>query len=426
MALLALLACADLPPPTVVRSTTTGTVGIASWSTSVEGRTRVVVSEGGVPWIASDWQEPTLIHEAVLLGLHADGAYTVRVEAEGGGTSDPTDFATGSLPPEVSQPTVTGEPEWGGWLLTSTVSGSGTGPVLLDPAGRVVWWGLHQGEGRVTRARLRPDGTGVWYGYVESESEDKSGLLAVDWQGTELASIPAPAFSHDFVVRPDGDLAWIEFDRRLLAEDLPVWGNRIIEGGPDAQTEVFSTFDLWEPGVDGEVDGDGYWTGVNALDHDPDLDRYSFGSRGLGAIVTLDRADGHVVRQIGGPQSDYAFGPDARLERNHQFELLDGAVLVHDNRDETEGSRAVELALDDDAGTAEVRWQWQHDPPLFVYALGDVDRLADGGTLVTWTTAGVIDDVGPDDAVRASLSLPLGSVFGFSERLDGLPGMQAP
>lgn len=421
-----LMACAELPAPTVAVSATVQTLAVATWSTSSTERSRVVVSEGGTPWIATAWEDAEPVHQATLLGLHADGEYTAVVEVESGATSPATTFATGGLPVGVDVPTVEGTPSWGGWLLTTMVSGSGTGPLLLDPEGRVSWWAFSPYDGRVTRARFRPDGAGAWYGFVESDSVDHSGLRAVAWDGTELEGIDTPTFSHDFVQRPDGELTWIEYDRRTLEDGRPVSGNRLVEGGPAAQEEVFSTFDLWEPGVDGLVAEDGYWTGVNALDYDPDAEQYTFGSRGLGALVTLDRADGQVRRQIGGPASDYAFAADAELERNHQFHLLEDGVLVHDNRNDQEGSRAVELALDDEAGTASVRWEWQHQPPLYVYALGDVERLADGGTLITWTTSGVIDQVGADDEVVASVSMPLGTVIGFCERLPGLPGMQAP
>ncbi len=423
--LLWLAACAPLSPPTISVAAEVPTVVTAAWGASVPGRTRVVVDLAGEPTYATAWEEQELSHLATVLGLVADTEYTAWVEAEDGSRSDPTSFLTGSLVPGVPAPTVTGTPAWEPWLVTC-FSGAAAGPLVLDAAGQVVWAVVSPDASRVTRTRIRPDGQGVWYGYAESEAKDLGGLVSVAWTGEELDRIEAPAFSHDFVQLPDGRLAWIEYDRRNVA-DRPVWGNRLVAGDADGAEVLWSAFDTWDPTVHGDVAEDGYWTGINAVDHDVATDTFTLGSRGLGALVDVDATTGEVTVQLGGPTSDYTFvGDDAELSRNHQFQKLDGAVLVHDNRDESSGSRVVELTVDEAARTATATWSWQHDPPLFVYALGDVHRHDDGGTLVTWSTAGVIDDLGADDTVLATATLPLGSVFGFLEPVDTLPGMQAP
>ncbi len=420
-----LAACAEPAAPSITVSATVGTVATAAWSDSSAQPSRIVVMRGGIDRLASPWEEPELAHAATLVGMNGETDYDAVVELEDGTRSEPTAFVTSPLPVDVPEIAVEGEPAWNGWLLTSII-GSETGPVLLDRHGHVVWWHFATEGGRVTRARFRGDGKGVWYGYANSEGSDEGGLSSVDWQGAMLEVIDSPTFSHDLWVAPEGPVSWIEFDRRFLANGNPVWGNRLMSNSSGAPKELWSTFDTWNPELIGRVDEEGYWTGLNALDFDEASGHYFLGSRGFGAIIEVDPASGSVLRQIGGPASDYEFvGDDADLKRQHNFQLVEGGILIHDNRDEELGSRAVELTLDDVAGTATPRWSWQHDPPLFSYALGDVDRGADGSTLITWSASGVIDDVGPDDVARASLAVPLGTIFGFMDRVEQLPGMGA-
>jgi len=248
----------------------------------------------------------------------------------------------------------------------------------------------------------------------------------VSWGGDLLVELDVPAFSHDFVLLPDDTVALIEFDRRTMESGQDVWGNRIVETDVlGSRSEIWSTFDSWEPGVDGDVDDQGYWTGVNALDYDESSDGYMLSARGLSAIVELGR-DGALGEQIGGPQSDYDFlSNDDIPERQHQFERLDDGLLVFDNRDAKAGSRLLELALDTEAHTASARWTWQPAEPLFVYALGDVDRRSDGSTIAAWCTSGVIDQIGADGSLEASVALGLGAGFGFLDTRGELIGMNA-
>jgi hypothetical protein len=417
--------CTDAPggpAPSITVDGAVGTVATASWARTGPERTRIVVERGGDAWMATDWQAAELAHVATLYGLPTAEDLVARVEVEGVGESDPAAFSTGSPPPELPTLTVEGEPAWGGWIFTSFV-GAVSYAILLDESGSLVWW--HEVDApRLTRVRARTDGAGIWYGYAESEAKDSGGLRSVSWTGAALGDLDAPAFSHDFSVLPDGRLAFIEFDRRTLDDGSPVWGNRIVEAeeGGD-RVEVWSAFDSWEPGVDGDVDAQGYWSGINALDYEADRDGYLLSARGLSAIVELHR-DGTLGEQVGGPQSDYSF-PNAGdvPKRQHQFERLDDGLLVFDNRDADAGSRVLELALDGDAHTASARWTYAPEDPLFVYALGDVERLPDTSTLVAWSTAGTIDQVSASGERLAHVTLDLGAGFGFLDRMDDLPGM---
>ena len=58
-------------------------------------------------------------------------------------------------------------------------------------------------------------------------------------------------------------------------------------------------------------------------------------------------------------------------------------------------------------------WSWEAKPEIYVYSLGDVKRLANGNTLVVWSTAGAIDEVRQDGSLQWTLNLGLGAGIGY-------------
>lgn len=415
----------DLPPPQVEVGALVGTVALATWDGVGGAATRVVVEGPEGDFLASDWQEAgPQQHSVTLLGLRADQRWLAFVEDDTGLRSEGVAFSTDPLPDGVPAIHLTGEPGWQGYVLTSVIGGSAAA-MLMDETGAVVWWMPSETRGRVPRVRPRHDQRGIWLAGAQGWPEEGGQFLSLDWQGEVLEGWEEYDFSHDFVEWSDGRLAFLTYDERQVEElGQSAIGGTLVERAPDGtERAVWTTWDTWVPGEDGAVSETGYWTGLNALSLDEEAGTYTVGSRGLNAFVVLDAATGQVLRQIGGPQSDYAFPePDDAPQNQHQAQWLEDGLLVFDNRVEAEGSRVVELALDEDQATATARWSWQPEPSLYVYAMGDVHRAGDGSTLVTWSTAGRIDDLGPQGELRCSYEMNLGHAFGFSQVLEALPG----
>ena len=82
------------------------------------------------------------------------------------------------------------------------------------------------------------------------------------------------------------------------------------------------------------------------------------------------------------------------------------------------------MEFDDDAGTMTAVGVINPDPELWGYFLGDVDRFG-SGTLVTWSSAGIIAKYDPDGVEDWSLASNLGVAFGYTTRITALPGMAA-
>jgi len=59
-------------------------------------------------------------------------------------------------------------------------------------------------------------------------------------------------------------------------------------------------------------------------------------------------------------------------------------------------------------------WEFEPDPTLWIYCLGDVSRLPNGNTLITWGTSGRIEEVTPEGETVLQIDLPLGAGFGYT------------
>lgn len=408
----------------VVASAGVSTVANVRWSEPADARSRIIAENAEGVRIVGDWQPPGGGHLAVV-GLKADTTYDLFIEPETGESGTPVAFTTGSLPTTLPTWTTTGTPGWRGFAVTS-LQGAHQWAIVLDETGDPVWFREISKDGRLVRARARMDGRGLWV--VPTVIDDKvspSDLIGIDWNGNEIERHTIEHFSHDYVEVEPGIIAFLLYEPREIDGILTV-GNTITEIALETgeQRQVFSSYDLWG-NYFGEDAAAEPWAGGNAIDFDAESDMYGAGFRQLDAIIEVNRESSEVGRQLGGPQSDFTFPTEGSApHQHHQFQWFDDGILVFDNRENDEYSRVTEFALS--TPSAEVVWTHQTDPPLWIYALGDVDRANDGSTFITWTTSGILEDVDPAGDTRWSLSTEFGAAFGFLERTSRLGGFTRP
>ena len=369
---------------------------------------------------------------SVLVGLKPSTEYcigAVERHEDGDRAVGGSGLVTGGLPPDVEAPSLTlhdpaaAEP---GFVLT-TIASSLSHAVVLDPDGEVVWWHQPQihPEGTISRLRLSRDRTTLMYlatvGLQILDHDEEQRLLRVAWDGTALAPLPTPDAHHDFVELPDGSLAFIVYDSREVYGDL-VHGDRIVEYRPDGtEVEVFTVWDHFTYDADSIPHPALGWTHANALHYDEAEDLYYLSLHNLDTVLKIDRGSGDLLWQLGGDASDFATEGPLFLQQHQIHPLENGNLLLFANGStELQNSRALEIALDEQAWTAEVVWEHQAEPSLYVYSFGDIQRLPAGATAITWSTSGRIDQVTPDHDVAATLTLPLGNAFGYSEWFESL------
>ena len=304
--------------------------------------------------------------------------------------------------------------------------------VIIDRDGDFVWWhSLNEDQAIIPRARLARDGQSVLYlhsGLPEEGGIPVSTLVEVGLDGSLLGELVVDHAHHDFVELPGGALAFIVSDSRLVPEGGLVKGDAIVEWNPGSGEfdKVWSTWDsLPVPAFAAEPGESLDWTHANALVYDAEEDTYSVSSLWLGTIITIGRSTGTMIRQVGGLGSDFELDDkdDSFFDQQHQFQFIDDHLLVFDNGlSEAMDSRVVEYELDADLGTASEVWSYAATPALYCPVHGDVNRLEDGSTLITWSTSGRLEAVSVEGETHWRLDLALGGGFGYTTHVDEIAG----
>jgi Arylsulfotransferase (ASST) len=421
--------------PTAALSEKIPTVATIRWDTVFDDAGEAYVEFGqGQAWDhrapVSDLEDNH--REALLLGMKADAAYRWRaVEVYDGVryVSAPGNLHTGAAPPYLPRIEVTssdGSQMADGYLVGSIVTIPCTA-VILDGDGDYVWWHRIESDAdHVFIPRVRRSRVGEWVILAADEQNVAPAgpnvsvnvqVLRIGLDGTPRTVHSVPTGHHDFAELPDGTVAMLEHDDRVIG-GKHVRGDRIVEVDPDGvRRVVWSAWDhlVYDPDQTYGEPGTG-WTHANALDYDHERDLYHVSLRNLDAILRVERATGEVLWQLGGEGGDFDDPQsDAPLfQRQHQFEIDGDRILVFDNSTVSHGqSRVVEYELDAGAGIAQRTWTYESDPSLYSMVLGDVARLPNDHVLVTWSTAGVVEEVDTDSQVVWKLQTQIGGGIGY-------------
>lgn len=414
----------------VTPSEAISTVLRATWSTEVPTRCVVFFGEDtNYAYATPEEAELATAHEALLLGLPAStDAHLIVVCTDEAGTSATTEdqvARTGDLPSIAPSVTRTGEPDPYGGFLAVPVIGSQNLATFLDAQGRVVWWHALTEEGYIAqRVRLSVDGQSVLYDKVWLLDRSEVGaIVRVSLDGSTVEEIPAILNTHDFVEAPDGTIFAIYTDVREV-DGEEVIGDSLYELSPDGSSRTFwSAFDEYDPLTEPSLnDSDGNWTHFNHIVYDPSDDSVIVSIRNFNALVKIARASGEVVWRMGGHRSDFRWeGGADPFYGQHGFELLDdgGLLLFNNGTAEEASSHAVAYDVDWDTRTLTQTWRQDHDPELYIWAMGDVERRGDGGTRITWSTAGEIQQYDAAGALESQTNGDFGVVFGYTEWVPG-------
>jgi hypothetical protein len=134
-------------------------------------------------------------------------------------------------------------------------------------------------------------------------------------------------------------------------------------------------------------------------------------SRHMDEITKIDRKTGSIIWRWGGKNNQFKYPGDS-VGFSHQHTIRrtsSGSLLMLDNGNYRQSvySSVVEYTLDEVAKTARLFWQYRHTPDVFAIAMGSVDRLSNGNTLIGWgTTNPAITELRPDGSVAFELQLP--------------------
>lgn len=306
---------------------------------------------------------------------------------------------------------------------------------MTDDDGEVVW--AVENQGFAGDAILTAAGT-VMYIFDDHtiREVDLEGRIVREFASTAApradAVVPHPVITvdvetihHEITELPDGNLLVlssqtrvIDSEEALCGEDpatfdgtYEVVGDEVVEidsvtGDVLSRRSLFSVFD---PLTTQGTDFCSFSSPFGPYPDDPDANDWSHANAAsLGPdgeiVVSIRHLDTIIAWPLDDPAADplWTFGPGGTFTvptgddfiHQHAPELLpDGTLLVYDNGNDRPGtgdgtqvpsfSRISHYRLDDSG--AELLWQYRRDArgvPVYAEAVGDVDRLANGNTLV--------------------------------------------
>lgn len=383
-----------------------GTVGIVEWSAD-QGDIETARIEFGLD-TTYGMSAPVDLTEAnqrtLLLGMKASRTYHFRIVVEGPSescSSEDFTLTTGPLPDDLRGVTLTkhdaGTPA-GGFFVSGFLQ---DGPAfILDADGDYVWW---YGAGEMGRAAMSHDGKFLWYaginvngGRASMKRVTMDGLREDDFTD-EFGEI-----HHDFTVLPDESIAFIQHDGPL---------DRVVERAPDGALSVI--FDL------ASAHGGASMNHANSIHYSPDDDAYTVSDLSQDAYVKVTR-QGEVVWVLGGSTSDFS-GDGAVWEAQHGHHLLaEDRLLFFSNGPFQGPSTVIEVALDFSTKTATRVWEYVSGERSVLY--GDVRRLANGNTLVTYSSFGIVHEVSPNGELIEELIFEPPGGIGYATKRASLYG----
>ena len=403
------------------------TVGIVNWSTDLAG-----LSEARIEFTLNDAAPSVLnrggggkidisgtTHRALMLGLKAGRTYTYRIVATGAGgkvcTSPDRTLATCTAAniPTVTRTVASGAaPARGFIVVTNGVQDFGmTRPrapqlsYIIDADGDVVWW--TDTAFQTSRAIMDSDGAYMW---MVTPGGGNCRRVGMDGMGAENVA-GLTNCHHDIAVLSDGTMALLVNTTEMTRS------SDLIERAADGTLKTVVRLDskIYKP------------TGsfhANSIRYHAADDSYTVGDRDARLIVKLTR-QGKLLWQLGG---DCTGAPAPKCASNvpggathGQQQVGSGNLLVFKNGTP---AQIAEYALTETATslTATTAWSYQAtgaDSEL----LGDVQRLPNGNTLITFSTDGEIREVTPAGAVVQTINA---NYFGYSNFRESLYGPPLP
>lgn len=425
-------------------SSVIGTVGIVEWS--IDKSIDRAVIDFGRDQNNFEYQAPVDLendnYRTLLLGMKPNQIeYFVRITAYDGDTaykSDvetiTTDFIRSGLP----NVTVTndGNPNalFGGFTVLctgATTAGGGGGFVggdlggseswvlIIDSDAEIVWWYelTDTPVSAAARARMSYDGQDMWVGNFANFSDvtPTGALLRVSMDGLESESYSFPERHHDFGILPNNNILFYE---RATGYDLNDGPDVIKELDPESGTTstIYEQYNYFASVID-EADG----THTNYITCVPHMDAILFSMAFPKTIAVISDQDNPEVLGIFG--GDMSWFSNIIFDETyvHGVHMLEDSILFFANTGNNGGSSIFEFSYDLETRTASQIWEYSSGKSSAYF--GDVRRLPNGNTFVTYCAAGAIHEV---DASGTLLREITTDAIGYTEHRKTLYGAPPP
>lgn len=399
----------------------------------------------------------------VTLGLQPTTGYRNVVQVVGPGgvaRSDTVTFTSGPLPDLLQRVSITTTGTAGpGLTITSMqVGGNSVFALAFDSAGAIRWYRRFDGTETIGgELKQQHNGNFTMYSGTSFGSQKVPGRYveftpAGDSVRAFTVSPPAYVDDHELWITTGSDgqerIHFFTYTHRTTdltsiggIPNAELAGHQVVRLRPDGTTEF--TWDAWdhlalgewiEPPKPGPVDPlQPDFDHLNSIDFDAD-GNYIVSIRNFGQVVNIDAQTGAIRWRLGGVKNEFSFVNDPLngFSAQHSARMLpNGHLLLYDNgtRHQPPESRAVEYALDVNAKTATLVWQFRHAPIIYTPFVGLVQRLTNGNTLIGYGFAAHATEATPNQTVAWEADLKLDGKPAFVYRLVRIASLyryQAP
>jgi len=389
------------------------TVGVVEWSLAgaapasakivyaLEGAAGATLNRGGEAPV--DLTAPN--YRTLLLGLKQSRDYTFHIEAVRGGQTcvSPTHAlpTTGSFatPWPVSVTVSQPDKRAAGFIVTSSGIFTPSGAFIIDADGEIVWY--FAGPENTTRALMDYEGQNMWMINLNLLAEGGE-MRWVSMDGAQQQqNVPGLENAHhDFTVMPGGKVAALVW--ATPGNDPP--SNLAIRAPDGTVTTAFTIgSNLYL------ADSDLFH--ADAVHYLPFDDSFTISDRNPNLVVKAS-ATGTLDWQLGGscagaPAGDRCVPGDWVVNHGHHL-LEDGTLVLFNNGVNSVQNHVREFKLSDTPSAFSATVVEDYTGSGTGETLGDVQRLPNGNTLVTYSTDAKIVELDPDWNEVQSLSVRVG------------------
>jgi hypothetical protein len=389
------------------------TVGIVEWSTTLPDLASAsivytlndpapsVLNTGGTAPV--DLTKPN--NRTLLLGLKPESGYTFHIEATdtNGASCKSSSYAlpfTGVLAgaPQTERTAANPAAQDKGFIVTSSGETYANYAIILDADATVVWYAAAPTE--CSRARMDYEGANMWM-VAANENNTGGEMRFVSMDGlTTMTNISGLADAHhDFAVLP-GKIAALVW----AGPGTDVESN-LVESSSDGSGSPTTVFEIGENLYAG---GTGAYASYhcNSVHYHASDDSFTIGDRDPNLYVKASHA-GAIQWQLGGSCLNAPAGASRCVagtwKVNHGHHLLDdGTMLLFNNGDAPPAVvREFQLDTAETFSATEVK---DFVSGIATPVLGDVQRLPNGNTLITYSDAGKVLEVDPSWATVQTIS----------------------
>lgn len=368
------------------------TVGVVTWSSTaaIESANIEFGPAGGELGMSApvDLDEPG--YKTLLLGMKGSSDYDFQIKATVDGqtcTSERQTLTTGPVAnnvPVIRRDVMDAAAVSPGFIVTMAYGQGGNVPsFIFDEDGDPVWWGPTPAS--ASAARLSWDSKYVWAVTGNPNAGGQGEVIRISVETGQSQSVPGTGASHhDLAPLPDGNVAVLMHGSGC---------SEVAEITPDLG--ITTTIDLSTAYSGGNCH-------ANAILYHPEDETFTISDRTHNLFVKVDRAGGTLHWQFGGSNP---LGPHipGSWNVNHGHQVLENGNFLFFNNNGmggggggfgfSGGSPVHEFSMDEGALSAELVFSYTSASGEQSSSLGDVQRLPNGNTLVTYSNQGIFHEV---------------------------------